>query len=110
MAVGPKVSTLTVTTAGTRARANAGTSQFCVSIYFEALKTNAGVIYIGDSSVSSTLYAAALTAGSGFGVSFNNYGRTGSTGAGLQLNAWYADASNSGDKVQVTYIERLGPL
>lgn len=111
MGVKPNNSTLTVTTAGTRVRTTA-TATWVVAIYFEAKDTNTGTIYIGDSAVSSSTYVAALTPGSGYGITVDTYGRFGSSQGGpeLQLNAWYADSSVSGEKVQVTYIERVGSL
>ncbi len=104
MAIKPIVSTLTVTTAGTRVQATAA-STTAISVYFEALKTNSGIIYVGDSTVSATKYIAALTAGSGFGISTDAQGHVGGE---IQLTTLYADTSSSGDKVQMTYLQRTG--
>jgi predicted RecA/RadA family phage recombinase len=109
MGIVPSISTKTVATAGTRVQAGtAGT--YVTSIYFEALKTNTGVIYVGDISVSSTLYMTALSAGSGFTVTTNHNVRPGSSSGGNEVNlgSLYVDAGTSGDKVQVSYMQRLG--
>ncbi len=111
MGIGPNVNTVTVTTAGTRTRVTSATT-YVISIYVEALKTNSGIIYVGDSAVSSTKYTTALTAGSGFGITSDAQGKpsTSAGGGEIQLNSWYFDTSSSGDKVQVTYFERVGQL
>lgn len=111
MGVGPQVSTITVTTAGTRTQIVSATT-YVVAVYIEALKTNTGVMYVGDSAVSSTKYSSALAAGAGFGIAIQGYGRVSSSGGGpeLQLNSLYLDASVSGEKVNVTYFTRVGPL
>lgn len=109
MGVKPINATKTVTTAGTRVQFTA-TSTYATSIYFEALKTNSGVIYIGDSTVSATKYIAALPAGVGFTFAADSFGRAGSANGGteLQLSTLYADCSVSGEKVQWTYLQRVG--
>ena len=109
MGISPQVSTVTVTTAGTRAQASAS-SRYVVAVYVEALKTNSGVIYVGNSSVSSALYTAALSAGAGFGITADSHGRVSTTSVGpeIQLSSIWFDTSSSGDKVQVTYFERVG--
>ena len=109
MAVTPVNSTVTVTTAGTAAQCVSDTDYKPSSIYFEALGTNTGYIYIGLSGVSSTAYITRLTAGQGFTVKADGLGGHGRVGsAGLQLSAFYADASVSGEKVQVTYMYQTG--
>ena len=103
------ITTVTVATAGTRAQAQAA-SQYCISVYVEALKTNTGVIYGGDISVSATQYTAALTAGSGFVISTDAQGKaSGAYGGEFQLNSLYFDTSVSGSGVQVSYLTRVGP-
>ena len=75
-----------VTTAGTRVQL--GTSN-CVSVTITALTTNAGVIYVGCSTVSSA-NGYQLTAGSSVSLDINS------------LGVVWIDAANSGDSV--TYI------
>lgn len=63
------------------------------------------IIYVGDSTVSSTKYIAALSAGAGFGISTDARGRLGGE---LQLSSLWYDSSVNGEKVQVTYLQRTG--
>lgn len=105
MAIAPVNSTITVTTAGTRTQVISSTTLSVISFYFEALRTNTGVIYIGGSDVSATKYIAALGPGQGFGGSSDARGRQGGE---LALSVYYADSSVSGEKVQLTYYQRTG--
>lgn len=101
----PVVATKTVTTAGTQIQVSTNASIAVTSLYFEALGTNTGYIYVGDADVSSTNYVARLSAAEGFSVSIDNAGRS-TTGAELQLSAWWVDSSVNGEKCQVTYLQR----
>lgn len=109
MGVAPHVSTVTITTAGTRVQGAGTSSKYVNSVYVEALKTNTGVIYVGDSSVSSTLYMCALSAGAGFTISVDTHNKVGGSTSGpeLQLNSLYFDCSVSGEKCQMTYLNRI---
>jgi hypothetical protein len=109
MGIAPVNTTKTVTTAGTRVQVTA-TSTYAPSCYFEALKTNTGIIYVGVSTVSATVYIAALSAGQGFSFQADSFGSVGSAAGGgeLQLSSLYVDSSVSGEKVQFTYMQRLG--
>lgn len=109
MGVIPVNSTVTVTTAATRVRGTA-TSTYVTSVYVEALSTNSGSIFVGVADVTSTKYIAKLTAGQGFTIGVDAQGSVGSsTGGGeIQLNSIYFDTSSSGDKVQMTYLQRVG--
>lgn len=107
MAITPVNAALTVTTAGTRVQVTATTTIKPSSVYFEALGSNTGFIYIGLATVSSTVYIARLSAGQGF--SLNSDAGSGHLGAsGIQLSALYADSSVNGEKVQVTYMYNQG--
>lgn len=108
MGIGPRVSTVSVTTAGTRT-ALAATPTYCTHAYVEALGSNGGIIFLGNSSVSSALYMSALGAGAGYGITIaGKGGPTGSTsGPELNLAALYIDSSHSGDAVMVTYFQRV---
>ena len=109
MAIIPKLLTKTVATAGTRVEVTTSTTILPTSIYFEALATNTGYIYIGDSTVSSTVYFARLSPGQGFTFSSDGVGGSGRVGSiGFQLSAFYVDSSVSGEKVQVTYMNQIG--
>ncbi len=112
MGVTPKLITKTVTTAGTRVQVTTNTAIKPVAVYFEALASNTGQIYIGDVTVSSTVYMARLTIPSttsapSWGISAAPAGvRVG--GTGLQLSDFYVDCSVSGEKVQITYVYDIG--
>lgn len=109
MAITPVVASLTNTTAGTRTQVTATTTIQPTSVYFEALAGNTGYIYVGTSSVSSTVYMTRLSAGQGFTVGADGAGighRAG--GQGLQLSNFYVDSSVNGDKVLVTYLYSTG--
>lgn len=109
MAVTPVNASKTVTTAGTRVQIETDTDIRPSSIYFEALGTNTGYIYIGLSTVSSTVYIARLAAGASYVISSDGILAGGHLGAsGLQLSAFYADSSVNGEKVLVTYMYPMG--
>lgn len=108
MAVTPVNSTLTVTTAGTRVQCTLDTSIKPTSIYFEALGTNTGYIYVGLVTVSSTVYIARLSAGAGFPLKSDSSGNARIGGVDIQLSNLYVDSSVNGEKVQMTYLYRVG--
>jgi hypothetical protein len=108
MAVTPVHTTLTVTTAGTRVQATTDADYKPSSIYFEALGTNTGFIYIGLVTVSSTVYIARLAAGASFSFSSDDEGSSRSGGSGIQLSSLYVDSSVNGEKIQMTYQYRQG--
>jgi len=97
---------LTNTTAGTRTQCTATTTIRPSSVYFEALGTNTGYIYIGTVTVTSTLYIPRLSAGQGFSLGIEPGGGLGSTG--LQLSNLYVDSSVNGEKVLMTYMYPTG--
>jgi hypothetical protein len=109
MAITPVHSTLTVTTAGTEVQVTTDTDIRPTSVYFEALGSNTGYIYVGLSTVSSTVYIARLSAGEGFTLQSDGAGgnfRAG--GQGLQLSSLWVDSSVNGEKVQMTYMYSIG--
>lgn len=96
-----------VTTAGTRVQLTANTDLKPTSVYFEPLASNTGVIYIGDSAVSSTNYMARLTIPStSSNSSWAASGASGHriSGTGIQLSSFYIDSSVNGDSVLCTYL------
>lgn len=107
-AVTPVHATKTVTTAGTEIQATATTTILPSSVYFEALGTNTGYIYIGLSTVSSTVYIARLSAGQSFTLTSDALSQQRSGGTGIQLSAIYIDSSVNGEKVQMTYMYPTG--
>jgi hypothetical protein len=98
--------TKTVTTAGTEIQVSTG-AQKPASIYFEALGTNTGYVYVGVAAVSSTAYIARLSAGQGFAIASDSGGNR--VGGDLVLSDYWVDTSVNGEKVQVTYLYRTGP-
>lgn len=112
MAITPKQVTVTVTTAGTRVQVTTDTAIRPHAVYFEALSSNTGQIYIGDVLVSSTVYMARLTIPSTTSApswqisSPAGAGHAG--GTGIQLSNMYIDSSVNGEKVQVTYVYNTG--
>lgn len=102
----PIVATKTVTTAGTQIQSTTNTALAVTSVYYEALASNTGNIYIGDADVSSTLYIAKLAAGEGFTIAIDNNGGRATTGSEIQLSSIWIDSSVNGEKVQMTYIQR----
>lgn len=111
MSVTPALLTKTVTTAATRVQVTSDTGIKPHSVYFEAFGTNTGFIYIGNSSVSSTVYFARLpvpSTSSSPSWSITAAETGSSRGEGIQLSDLYVDSSVSGDKVQVTYVYRIG--
>lgn len=101
----PVNTTKTVTTAATRVQVS--TSHILVtSVYFEALKTNTGVIYVGLSDVSGTVHMSALSAGEGMNISVDQVAKHTSQTM-LDLYSFWVDSSVSGEKVQVSYLRNL---
>lgn len=74
----------TVTTAGTRVQL---ASNAIVAGILQAPSTNTGVIYVGGSTVSSTVFGAELQPGQATGIAIDN------------TNKIYIDASVNGDRV-----------
>lgn len=97
----PNISTVTVTTAGTRVQA-ASSSTACYILIFESI---AGTIYVGDSTVASTKYVAKLTAGQR--LVLQGYPDGGPNAGCFQLSSFYLDCATNGDKCQVTYFQRM---
>lgn len=103
-AVTPVHETKTVTTAGTEIQATTNANIKPSTVYFEAAAANTGYIYIGLSTVSSTVYIARLSAGQSWSISYDAKGATRLGGTGIQLSAFYIDSSVNGEKVQMTYL------
>ena len=83
----PIVDTITVTSAGTAVQSpKSGT---VTAVLFKARSSNAGSVYLGGSTVSSSS-GMELEPGGAVEIGFEGYGR---------LEDWYADADNNNDKV-----------
>ena len=92
-----------LTLAGTRQQIST-TQIIAYKILFVADTGNAGTIYIGDSTVSST-NGMALAVVNSAGQSFEAVPPTETSGgnAKVDLSNFYFDGSSSGDKVRVFY-------
>lgn len=108
MSITPVHSTLTVTTAATRVQCTADTDIKPASIYFEALGTNTGYIYIGLVTVTSAIYITRLAPGASFTLASDSVGAVRQGGSDIQLSSIYIDSSVSGEKVQMTHLYRVG--
>lgn len=92
----PKIVNKTVSSAGTRVQLFSSETP-CHSFTIQANSGNTGVIYLGDVTVSSTVYGAAITKGTSFSASCDG------NDSKLDLSLWYIDAGTSNDAVSITY-------
>ena len=106
MGIKPVFATKTVATAGTRVQLST-TDLFVSSLYLEALKTNTGDIFVGDSTVSSTAYMACIAAREGFNIAADLVDGANSKVL-INLKNLYVDSSVNGEKVQLTYQKPMG--
>jgi len=67
----------TVATAGTRVQLST-TSKLITDLIVQANSGNSGVIYVGDSTVSSSVFAIAITAGNTLSLTAADMGQGGS--------------------------------
>ena len=88
----------TVTTAGTRERL-ADVNVIAVALSIKALAGNAGKIYVGGSSVSSTVSSFELSSGESVSIKCN-------IDEIINLFDWWIDAANSGDSVSLAYLTK----
>lgn len=108
MAVTPVNVVVTTGTVGSATQVVSSANILPSSVFFEAAKANAGTIYVGVSTVSSTAYIASLTAGEKFQITHDAQGEGRIGGVGLQLNAIYIGSSTGTEKCMVTYMNRIG--
>lgn len=94
--------TATLTSAGTRQSLSA-TPKIVRSFTVQARPSNTGNIYIGGSSITSTL-CTILTPGATFEVEAPEMGSGGSDD--LDLADWYIDGATTGDKVYIVALIR----
>lgn len=73
------------------------------SVIITASSTNSGIIYVGDSSVTSS-NGVELKAGEALSISARMAGRSGNDD--VDLSQIWIDASSSGSAVRVAYIGR----
>jgi hypothetical protein len=91
-----------VTTAGTRV-ALVSSSTLAINVVIQANSGNTGVIYVGDSTVSSSVFGVKLTAGNSVSIELPPI----SDGAmEVDLADIYLDSGTNGDGVSVMYFKR----
>ena len=94
----------TVTTAGTAEALSASTLNV-ISYSIQAKSANTDNIFVGDSSVSSTVHGTVLAAGQSESVDTSVMGSPASVeDARMDLNAVYIDSAVNGEGVSVTYL------
>lgn len=69
-------------------------------IFVQASKANTGIVYVGDSAVTSTKYIVALSPGEAIGITSAQL--RGTDGCYF-LNDFYADTETAGNSLQVSY-------
>lgn len=90
----------TVTAAGTQ-EALSATPLLCTSVLIQALPGNTNKVYVGDSSVSSALNMATLSASQV--VTFSGTSLGNDSGL-IDLSALYVDVDTNGEGVNVGYL------
>jgi aryl-phospho-beta-D-glucosidase BglC (GH1 family) len=94
---------LNVPTAGTRVQANSGTSRQATTVIIQALTSNTGNIYVGDSTVASTL---GLMLAPGASITLNadqdleNEDKT-----YIDVADIYIDAATNGNKANILVVD-----
>lgn len=89
-----------VTTAGTQVPLSS-TTILARNICIQALASNTGSIYIGESDVSSSDFGVEITAGNSFSIELPSMGEAGSDD--IDLKDIWIDAETNGEGVSVTY-------
>jgi hypothetical protein len=92
----PQVINGTVSSAGTRVAFKSASSPFRLAI-ITALAGNVGTLYLGDKTVSSSVYGAALTKGQSLAIGSSGNDPT------FDFKDLYADTSSSGDGFSVLF-------
>ncbi len=93
----PQVLNLTVTNAATRVQFKTTPVTVARLLFIQANPGNGGKIFIGDKTVSSTVYGISLPAGGSVAIGSSGNDPT------FDLSQFYADTSNSGDGFSVLY-------
>ncbi|SRR5258708_6160052 len=93
----PHTLNVTITSAGTRQQVTTTSPTGARLMFIQANSGNGGNLFIGGSTVSSTVYGVKLAAGASISIGNDGYD------AKLDLSQIYADTSNSGDGFSVLY-------
>lgn len=105
MGVAPIQINKTVALAGTRVALFSTTPTYAAAFYCEALGTNSGSIFLGNSTVSSTSYMRKMGAGSGFSMNAHPGATEPGAGGGLlDLSQLYIDADAATQVLLVSYM------
>lgn len=91
---------VTVTTAGTEVPLTADTTLVAYKVLIKAKATNAGLVYIGDSTVTAT-NGFPLAATDSLIIDTVDYPKGMES---VMLSDIYVDSANNGDSVQVMYV------
>lgn len=94
--------TKTVTTAGTRVQLTTNTVK-TPAISIQALRGNTNVVYVGNSTVSSTTHFISLAAGGTVVLDAEQYGLA---GAHVDPSGIWLDSAVSGEGVMVGFMDR----
>ena len=78
-------------------------SVLAINVVIQAKAGNVGVIYVGDSEVSSSKYGCRLTAGNSVSIEMPSIGNNAME---MDLKDLYIDAATSADGVSVFYFVR----
>lgn len=89
-----------VTTAGTQ-EVLTSLTRSVMSVVIQAESTNTGIIYVGESSVSSASYGTELAAGDSIAFKMQDFG---SVVMKVKLDSIWLDCSVNGDGVSVLYL------
>ncbi len=103
MGIAPIQVNVTVATAGVRVRLFPATT-YASAFYCEALDSNTGSIYLGNSTVSSTRYMRKMGAATGFSMNAQAGAQAGTDGGLLELSQLWADATTAAQVLCVTYL------
>lgn len=93
-----------VTSSPTETKVLSASSLLVYHVTIQAKSGNAGTIRLGGATASATL---GLELAAGASVSFSNLSNGGKTSSNipLDLNKWYFYAANSGDGVNILYVQ-----
>jgi hypothetical protein len=105
MGVAPTIKNVTVTLAGTRVALFTSTPTYAAAFYCEALSSNTGSIFLGNSTVASSTYMRKMTAGAGFSINAHPRATEGGPGGGLlDLSQLFIDSDVNAQVLLVSFM------
>lgn len=110
MALKPVMIEKTITTAGTRVQVSTDDTILAAAIYCETPRANTGYIYIGGSTVSSSVFFHEFAIGKDTWSMSSPTAGSGGRAAGccFKLSDLYVDSSVNGEKIKITYLQYVG--